>query len=119
MEDINLENKTLEDLRYIAKILGIKNISKYRKAELIEKIKEAGENNETAVKDNQQENSEMPDNDENNSIQGRDEPETKNLRLIDKIDGSKIIIKTSETSDSQSIIQNDNLQESQPVLPFP
>ena len=116
MEDINLENKTLEDLRYIAKILGIKNISKYRKAELIEKIKEAGENNETAVKDNQQENSEMPDNDENNSIQGRDEPETKNLRLIDKIDGSKIIIKTSETSDSQSIIQNDNLQESQPVL---
>ena len=42
MEDINLENKTLEDLRYIAKIMGIKNISKYRKDELINIIVEAG-----------------------------------------------------------------------------
>ena len=40
MEGINLEKKNFEDLRYIAKMLGIKNIAKYRKNELIEKIYE-------------------------------------------------------------------------------
>lgn len=38
MEDINLKDKTLEDLRYIAKMLGIKSLSKYKKSELIEVI---------------------------------------------------------------------------------
>lgn len=42
MEDINLKDKTLEDLRYIAKMMGIKNISKYKKSELIEVIYKAG-----------------------------------------------------------------------------
>ncbi|MCX7745742.1 MAG: transcription termination factor Rho [Clostridia bacterium] len=41
MEDINLEGKSLEDLRYIAKMLGLKNISKYKKGELLEKIMES------------------------------------------------------------------------------
>ncbi len=41
MEDyVNLEKKTLQDLRYIAKIMGIKSITKYRKNELIELIEE-------------------------------------------------------------------------------
>ncbi|MDP4180773.1 MAG: transcription termination factor Rho [Bacillota bacterium] len=44
MEDINLESKTLEDLRYIAKMLGLKNVLKYKKNELIEKILESGKN---------------------------------------------------------------------------
>jgi len=42
MEEINLGSKTLEDLRYIAKMMGIKSVTKYRKDELIEKILEAG-----------------------------------------------------------------------------
>lgn len=42
MEDINLETKTLEDLRYIAKMMGIKSTTRYRKEELIEKILEEG-----------------------------------------------------------------------------
>ncbi|MCX7922817.1 MAG: transcription termination factor Rho [Clostridia bacterium] len=41
MEEINLGAKTLEDLRYIAKMMGMKNISKYRKDELIQRILEA------------------------------------------------------------------------------
>lgn len=41
MEGINLESKTLEDLRYIAKMIGIKNVMKYKKNELIEKILES------------------------------------------------------------------------------
>lgn len=42
MEDINLESKTLEDLRYIAKMMGIKNALRFKKSDLIEKIYEAG-----------------------------------------------------------------------------
>lgn len=38
MEGINLKDKTLEDLRYIAKMMGIKNLSRYKKNELIEVI---------------------------------------------------------------------------------
>ena len=39
MEDITkLQGKNLEDLRYIAKVMGIKSITRYRKQELIEKI---------------------------------------------------------------------------------
>lgn len=41
MEDVNLSSKTLEDLRYIAKMMGIKSIFKYNKEKLIEKILEA------------------------------------------------------------------------------
>ena len=44
MDDIKLKDKTLEDLRYIAKMMGIKKISKYRKSELIEKIYEVAGN---------------------------------------------------------------------------
>jgi transcription termination factor Rho len=42
MEEVNLRSKKLKDLRYIAKVMGIKSITKYRKNELIEKILELG-----------------------------------------------------------------------------
>lgn len=42
MEYINLESKSLEDLRYIAKMMGIKGVTKFKKEELAEKILEAG-----------------------------------------------------------------------------
>ena len=38
-----LEGKSLEDLRYIGKMLGIKSLTKYRKAELIDMIISTGE----------------------------------------------------------------------------
>ena len=44
MDQINLQSKTLEDLRYIAKMMGIKNISKYKKNELMDLlVKSSGE----------------------------------------------------------------------------
>ncbi len=43
MDQINLQSKTLEDLRYIAKMLGMKNISKYKKSELVELLSENSE----------------------------------------------------------------------------
>lgn len=41
MEPVNLEKKTTEDLRYIAKMLGLKNISRLKKQELIELLQSA------------------------------------------------------------------------------
>ncbi len=47
MEDrIKLQSKSLEDLRYIAKVMGVKSITRYRKQELIEKILSIGEKGE-------------------------------------------------------------------------
>lgn len=44
MEDnTKLQGKSLEDLRYIAKVMGVKSITRYRKQELIEKILAAGD----------------------------------------------------------------------------
>lgn len=42
-EKEKLQGKSLEDLRYIAKVMGIKSITRYRKQELIEKILAAGD----------------------------------------------------------------------------
>ncbi len=42
MEEINLERKTLEDLRYIAKMMNIKGVSRCKREELMKKIVEAG-----------------------------------------------------------------------------
>ncbi|MDD4296246.1 MAG: transcription termination factor Rho [Ruminiclostridium sp.] len=44
MEDREkLQGKSLEDLRYIAKVMGVKSITRYRKQELVEKILAIGE----------------------------------------------------------------------------
>jgi transcription termination factor Rho len=54
MEEVNLTKKTLEDLRYIAKMMKLKNISRLRKDELIKRILEAGvEIQETETTTNQ------------------------------------------------------------------
>lgn len=42
MEDVNLAVKSIEDLRYIAKMMNIKAVTKFKKEELIQKILEAG-----------------------------------------------------------------------------
>lgn len=42
MEEVNLAAKSIEDLQYIAKMMGLKGISNYSKDELIEKIHHAG-----------------------------------------------------------------------------
>ena len=38
MEDVNLESKSLEDLQYIAKMMGVVLGNEYSKEELIEQI---------------------------------------------------------------------------------
>lgn len=51
MEPINLEKKTTEDLRYIAKMLGLKNISRLKKQELIELLQSANSTSELSCDD--------------------------------------------------------------------
>jgi len=43
MEEVNLAAKSLEDLQYIAKMMGLRSVTKYSKDELIERIIKAGE----------------------------------------------------------------------------
>lgn len=40
MQEVNLDKKTLEDLRYVAKDLGLKGIAKYKKGDLIKMIQD-------------------------------------------------------------------------------
>ncbi len=42
MEEVNLSAKSLEDLQYIAKMMGLRSVAKYEKEELIERILKAG-----------------------------------------------------------------------------
>lgn len=44
MDQIDLQSKTLEDLRYIAKMMGIKNISKLKKQELADILLQSSNN---------------------------------------------------------------------------
>lgn len=47
MDQIGLQSKTLEDLRYIAKMMGVKNISKLKKNELMDILKNSEEANKS------------------------------------------------------------------------
>lgn len=60
MEDRSiLEKKSLEDLRYIAKMLGLKSIYKYRKSQLIDYIVDSAESNDLDFKNGKRLPSEM------------------------------------------------------------
>ena len=41
MEDVNLAAKSLEDLQYIARMMGLRKVTSYDKEELIERIMKA------------------------------------------------------------------------------
>lgn len=49
MEEVNLSEKTIEDLQYIAKMMGLRSVSKYSKEELIERIHKAGQKGDEKV----------------------------------------------------------------------
>ena len=53
MEIVNLHSKTLEELRYVAKLVGLKNYFKYKKSELIEKLIEFKQDNENSESNQQ------------------------------------------------------------------
>ena len=49
MEEVNLSAKSIEDLQYIAKMMGIRNVTKSSKEELIEKIHKAGRKGDVKI----------------------------------------------------------------------
>lgn len=49
MEEVNLSAKTIEDLQYIAKMMGLRNVLKSTKEELIEKIHKAGHKGDAKI----------------------------------------------------------------------
>ena len=49
MEEVNLTEKSIEDLQYIAKMMGLRSVSKYSKEELIERIHKAARKGDKIV----------------------------------------------------------------------
>jgi len=101
-----LEDKKLEDLRVIAKTLGIKSVTKYRKSELIELIAES-------VKDNVKKE-EVPDiKDKENDVEIQDmdveklpEKVTEELEHMDNIDAAEGILEIHQ--DGYGFLRSDN-----------
>ena len=92
IENINpneLSSMNLTQLRELAKVLGMKSITKYKKAELIEKIKE----NENQSKNNDKDILKRENQDKKNTIN--------DMKMIEK-----------STADEERIIVDDNIDSS-------
>lgn len=79
MDQVNLQSKTLEDLRYIAKMMGMKNISKLKKNELLDLlVKSSAEIN---VEDGQK--SKIGISDESSQFEPNNKIETNTVGVVD------------------------------------
>jgi transcription termination factor Rho len=131
MDQINLQSKTLEDLRYIAKMMGVKNISKFKKNELMDLL--AKNSGEAKEEDNQKSekhiSKESPQSEptvnidapapitdeaqvvEADQSQGDREPVLRKSRRGRPSNASKVLDKQTETNletaDTQQIESND------------
>lgn len=99
MEDIKLKDKTLEDLRYIAKMMGLKNITKYKKSELIEKIYEEGngdgiEKLQNQIMDKSKSEDSDGDNDQQKNPKSAEEASTDNK--ADQADEAPVVLRKSK-----------------------
>ncbi|MHB8062762.1 MAG: transcription termination factor Rho [Ruminiclostridium sp.] len=92
MDQNNLQSKTLEDLRYIAKMMGIKNISKFKKNELMDLlVKNSGEAKEE-------------DNQEGEKHISKESPQSEPVVNIDtpaSITDESLVMKENQTQDEQ------------------
>lgn len=101
MDQINLQSKTLEDLRYIAKMMGLKNISKYKKGELIDLL--TPNSVETIKNETQDEQSDVPVKNEESEIkQPVDEPKLEEL----KEDDSVTELVADKTEQTEQVVEN-------------
>ena len=129
MEDIRLKNKTLEDLKYIARIMGIKNIARYRKDDLIKEIskkaQEETQKNESAKTDDE-ENKTAKKKTDSKKVKGRgqskkgpeqDEKEEKPLKEnLEEKETNKNISSKKETEKEEKI--DNNKKENQTAKPY-
>ena len=105
MEEVNLWDKKLEDLRYIAKVMGIKSVTKYRKSELIEKILEAGKAaaKEEYIKPNfvEDEGSIIDESEEKEEKKEKETVKTRGRRKAKKAEEDKITDDSGRLSDEK------------------
>ncbi|NLW23220.1 MAG: transcription termination factor Rho [Tissierellia bacterium] len=104
-----LENKKLDDLRVIARAMGIKGVTKYRKAELIDLILQAGEEEpvqeeppQIKVEENKVEEIDIKDID----MDELPEKVTEELEQMENIDGAEGILEIHQ--DGYGFLRSDN-----------
>lgn len=102
MDQINLQSKTLEDLRYIAKMMGIKNISKLKKNELIDLITNNSDNLSESVKEAAEVISGEKPSNESPSIENKAE------------EGKKTVVENTEETSKNA--DQENQSKETPVL---
>ena len=95
MEQLNLEKKTIEDLRYIAKMLGLKNISRLKKKELIELLKSTNDSQKEDTNETKKETKVLDKSDDTSSfdLKNTDKTVDSGSNLVEQSDSDK---KTSE-----------------------
>ena len=109
MDSSLLENKKLDDLRVIARAMGIKGVTKYRKAELIDLILQAGEEEpvqeeppQIKVEENKVEEIDIKDID----MDELPEKVTEELEQMENIDGAEGILEIHQ--DGYGFLRSDN-----------
>ncbi len=109
MDSSILENKKLDDLRVIARAMGIKGVTKYRKAELIDLILQAGEEEpvqeeppQIKVEENKVEEIDIKDID----MDELPEKVTEELEQMENIDGAEGILEIHQ--DGYGFLRSDN-----------
>lgn len=109
MENNSLKGKTLEDLRFIAKMMGVKNIIKYRKDELFELLTkmESTPKSSDDTKDSAQtiQNSEVLD---STSIDSPKKVKKRKLKNDDLSPTEEKIISTDNVSEVNTVDENIN-----------
>lgn len=113
MDSSILQEKKLEDLRVIAKTLGIKSITKYRKQELIDLILEKIEEDKKEIEEIKEEKEEVPEITVSEEIDIEDidmeelpEKVTEELEQMEIIDGAEGILEIHQ--DGYGFLRSDN-----------
>lgn len=113
MDSSILQEKKLEDLRVIAKTLGIKSITKYRKQELIDLILEKIEEDKKEIEEIKEEKEEVPEITVSEEIDIEDidmeelpERVTEELEQMEIIDGAEGILEIHQ--DGYGFLRSDN-----------
>lgn len=116
MEEINLDSKTLEDLRYIAKMMGIKNVMKYKKSDIIEKILELAKSDDEKKESEQNNNGIEPEKELKTNLAEKTEPKEFEGKVSEQIPEEPVMLKKSRRGRPAKTI---NEQESETAQPNP
>lgn len=126
MDSLNLQSKTLEELRYIGKIIGLKNHLKYKKSELIEKLLELQKENNGEQKMKTEEGNvnsqtlekEVPSEDNESATvkRRRGRPSKASLENVEDVsDNSEESKEKKKTADKAEVVQTKEVERDNAV----